>query len=409
MFRNTDGKMANTKRPALFSEEESDITEYKRIQNNGLDVYYTPDDVARRCYNAVIEECERHGITPSQYVEPAAGKGSFYNLFPADSRIGIDIIPDSAGIEKDDFISTQREFKQHAAVITNPPFGNNSDVAIEFFNKAAQFASVIGFIVPFGWRNDKTIHKKLARGWQLVRHDDLGVVTYRDPNFRAVRVNTCFQVWVNPAAKCDDIRNSVINADNGNTFGGRLSQKYETRTMGNVLTEIKRHYTLQPGEECREPGFIAKECRIIVRKRKAYDEVAPSGRKRLLLKKGDLVVGMMHTQRGLVAFNHCEEDLHSTGSHRAFAVDETYADKNYVFWALREAVMHTKKNDTVGRENYTVADILTLPLPLPPMDEQRRIIAPIVAAMAKRRAAEQALQEAEIEFATASKDYLGFL
>lgn len=184
--------------------------------------------------------------------------------------------------------------------------------------------------------------------------------------------------------------------------------KCDMKEMKDVLTLLSREYEIKPGDTCREPGFNSREHRVYVKKRKSYSEVAKSGRKRTLIKKGDLVVGMMHTQRGLVAFSDCEDDLHSTGTHRVFEVNEKVADRRYVFWVLRELVMKTRKDDTTGRENYSVEDILNLPLPLPSLPEQRKIAAAMDKAREKIRAAERALQQAEADFASAGEEHLPF-
>ncbi len=183
--------------------------------------------------------------------------------------------------------------------------------------------------------------------------------------------------------------------------------KCKMAKMGDVIEPLLRPVEITPGDICLEPGFNAREHKVFIKKRKTYAEVAKSGRKRYLIKKGDLVVGMMHLQDGLVAFSDCEDELHSTGTHRAFAVKAT-ADPRYVFWALRELVMKMKKDDTTGRENYNVGDILNLPLPLPPLAEQRKIARAMDMARENIRDAERNLAKAERDFAVAGGMHLPF-
>lgn len=192
----------------------TDIRQYQSTLNNGLDIYYTPRDVAKQCYMSFRAVCDEVGISPLQYVEPAAGTGNFYNLFPREMRVGMDLLPDCDGVVKDDFLTTTYEFQTGAAVISNPPFGKNSSTAIAFFHKAAKFASVIGFVLPVGWQNDKSLHRKLPQGWQLIKHDDLGVVNFYDPNSRPMNIPVCFQVWANPSLDCEDIRIAKQREDN---------------------------------------------------------------------------------------------------------------------------------------------------------------------------------------------------
>ena len=183
--------------------------------------------------------------------------------------------------------------------------------------------------------------------------------------------------------------------------------KCKMAKMSDVIVPLLRPVEIKPGDICREPGFNAREHKVFVKKRKNYAEVAKSGRKRFVIKKGDLVLGMMHLQDGLVAFSDCEDELHSTGTHRVFAVKET-ADRRYVFWVLRELVMKMKKDDTTGRENYNIGDILNLPLPLPSLAEQRKIAQAMDRARESIRDAERALTKAERDFAIAGGMHLPF-
>jgi len=180
-----------------------------------------------------------------------------------------------------------------------------------------------------------------------------------------------------------------------------------TKKFGDVLTHLKRPVEIKPGDVCLEPGMDKHTNSIFVKTKKRYSQVAASGRKRNKICRGDLVVGLMHTQDGLVAFSE-EEVLHATATHAPFAVDETVAHKEYVFWALREMVMNLERTDTVGREPYKIAEILALPLPLPPKSEQKEIAQKMSDARNRLRAAEIELERAKREFEKAGKTYLPF-
>lgn len=80
------------------------------------------------------------------FLEPSAGNGVFYNLFPQ-NKYGIDLNPQNDQIIKMDFFNYLVSDK-NVITIGNPPFGKNSSLAVKFFNHAAQFSNMICFIVP---------------------------------------------------------------------------------------------------------------------------------------------------------------------------------------------------------------------------------------------------------------------
>ena len=182
----------------------------------------------------------------------------------------------------------------------------------------------------------------------------------------------------------------------------------EAVKVGDLMSLAERRVEIKPGTLCLEPGFQSKEHRVYVKKRKRFGQVAASGRRRWAIRKGDLVIGLMHTQNGLIAYSESEEEMHSTGTHAAFQVDEKKVDKRYLFWTLRGILMTLERVDVVGRENFTVEEILALPFPLPPMKEQRTIGKAMDAAREKIRAAESALEKARADFSATEKRRLMF-
>ena len=174
--------------------------------------------------------------------------------------------------------------------------------------------------------------------------------------------------------------------------------------VGDVISPaVRARVEIKPDMLCLEPGFDGREHRIDVKKRKRFSQVAKSGRRRLPIEKGDLVIAMMHTQDGLIAFSESDDTLHSTGTHVPFKVDEKKVDKRYLFWTLRGILMTMERDDVVGRENFTVGEILALPFPLPPMAEQRKIGKAMDRARQKIWDAESALEKSRAAFAAAEK------
>ncbi|MEN9753227.1 MAG: hypothetical protein RL670_918, partial [Actinomycetota bacterium] len=84
-----------------------------------------------------------------------------------------------------------------AVAISNPPFGRNNSLSIPFFNKAAEYADTIAFIVPRSWRKWSVINR-LDPNFRLVEDRDLQI-DYVDAAGKHINkkraLNTCFQIW----------------------------------------------------------------------------------------------------------------------------------------------------------------------------------------------------------------------
>lgn len=164
-----------------------------RVENKSnvvLDQYYTKPMIATTCWDKYIELIPEY--TEYDYIlEPSAGTGSFFRLLPIEKRIGIDIDPKMEGITQQDFFSFTPDEKKTYIVIGNPPFGKQASVAIKFFNKCAEFADVIGFIVPRTFKR-VSVQNKLNLNFGLIHTEDLPMNECFEPN---VAAKCCFQIW----------------------------------------------------------------------------------------------------------------------------------------------------------------------------------------------------------------------
>ena len=177
----------------------------RRAEVIGLDQIYTKPAVAERCFGFLLETL---GSLPDLrhdrlfFVEPSAGEGSFLDLMPPDRRVGIDIDPQRAGIIRHDFLTWDFETAindpRQTVAVGNPPFGHRSRLAIRFFNRAAEMASTIAFVVPVQFRK-YSVHKNLRSGFQWIATMDLpspAFYTRFEPDYR---LNAEFQIWTREA------------------------------------------------------------------------------------------------------------------------------------------------------------------------------------------------------------------
>ena len=59
------------------------------IKKSNLDQFYTSKEIAIKCYQEIIDKYDSKRF--SVFLEPSAGAGSFFNLFPKSKRYGIDL------------------------------------------------------------------------------------------------------------------------------------------------------------------------------------------------------------------------------------------------------------------------------------------------------------------------------
>lgn len=160
------------------------------MNSNKLDQFYTTDSVAKKCIDIF-----NNYVNSELYdyiLEPSAGCGSFFNKLSESKRIGIDIEPKCANIQKMNFMNYTPEKNKSYVTIGNPPFGKNSSLAIQFFNKSATFSDYIAFIVPRTFKR-VSIQNKLDLYFELIYNEDLPLKPCCfTPNMSA---KCCFQIW----------------------------------------------------------------------------------------------------------------------------------------------------------------------------------------------------------------------
>lgn len=162
---------------------------------NSLDQFYTIDSVAKNCYEEIkkIIDIKKFDII----LEPSAGKGAFFKLFPINKRIGIDLDPKFSGIIKQNFFDFKYENKKYI-VIGNPPFGKGCSTAVKFFNYAANFSDIICFIIPRTFKRT-SIQNKLNLNFKLIYNNDLPIEPCCfEPKMSA---KCCFQIWKKESVK----------------------------------------------------------------------------------------------------------------------------------------------------------------------------------------------------------------
>lgn len=161
-----------------------------------LDKFYTQPEKAKECYEFLLKTLTIDD--EAEYLEPSAGNGSFLEFLP--NYVALDIKPEDDRITEQDFLKYENS-KTDFVTIGNPPFGNRSDLAVKFFNKAATMSEVIAFIVPVSFMK-WNVQKQLDNSFSLVDYFYLPFNSFLDEG-KEFGVRTIFQVWVKKDSKYD--------------------------------------------------------------------------------------------------------------------------------------------------------------------------------------------------------------
>jgi len=182
-------------------------------RKTGKEQYYTIPLIADFC----VDKIKPYIKPDSIILEPCGGKGDFIesvqNAGFKNKILSCDIEPKHDRVIKANFLEDspfQEETlnKTHLVTVTNPPFGRANSLSVKFFNEAAKYSDVIGFIIPKAWKKWSVINK-LNSNFHLVETHTLPDVCFYSEEggeFGSAYLNTIFQIW----KKEDRIRPKII-------------------------------------------------------------------------------------------------------------------------------------------------------------------------------------------------------
>jgi hypothetical protein len=158
-----------------------------------LDQFFTAPNVAADCVAYLNDKFPLAAF--SCVVEPSCGNMAFVNAlqpYCKDKLLYMDI--DSADAEhRRDFL-TYTHTHTHTLCVGNPPFGKRAQLAVNFFNHAATFSSVIAFIVPRTFRK-ASITNALALDFEMQHEKLLDANSFLFEG-KPYDVPCVFQIWV---------------------------------------------------------------------------------------------------------------------------------------------------------------------------------------------------------------------
>lgn len=193
-------------------------------KSNMLDQYFTKEEVAIKLFDktkTIISKYE-NDISDFTWLEPSAGNGTFYNLFPLNNRIGIDIHPLLPNLIEDDYLKYNLPKDEKIIVMGNPPFGHRGVVALDFINHSKE-AEYVCFILPMFFESKgKGSIKYRVDGFNLIHSERLESNSFYNPNNnKNVDVKCVFQIW-SKNHKSEEKGFSWYNSKNKEPFGDIL-------------------------------------------------------------------------------------------------------------------------------------------------------------------------------------------
>lgn len=178
----------------------------KRIVKSDLDKFYTKTELVKKLLRNF--DFTNYDLI----VDPCCGDGAFYNNIQHANKIAIDILPHIEGVITGDFltwdwtkISTHRS---RVLVVSNPPFGKQGSIAMNFIKRCSLFSDTIGFILPLSFAKP-SVKNKIPDYYHLQYEEILPEDSYLLDG-ESYSVKCVFQIW----KKSDTKRKKIKSIEN---------------------------------------------------------------------------------------------------------------------------------------------------------------------------------------------------
>ena len=181
----------------------------RRILKSDLDKFYTKLELVTSLLK---------NIDFLQYelvIDPCCGDGAFYSNINHKNKLAIDILPGIEGVIKHDFLtwnySQIKTTRDKTIVVSNPPFGKQGSLAMNFIKRSSEFSDTIAFILPLSFAKP-SVKNKIPEYYHLEYEEILPEDSYLLDG-ESYSVKCIFQIW-----KKKDIKREIIKSDEANGF-----------------------------------------------------------------------------------------------------------------------------------------------------------------------------------------------
>ena len=163
----------------------------KRILKSDLDKFYTKSELSIDLISKInIDEYD-------MIIDPCCGDGSFYNNINHRNKIAIDILPHIDNVIKHDFLtwdySNINIDRSKILVISNPPFGKQGSLSMNFIKRSSEFSDTIAFILPLSFCK-QSVKNKIPNLYHLEYEEILPDDSYLLDGV-SYSVKCVFQIW----------------------------------------------------------------------------------------------------------------------------------------------------------------------------------------------------------------------
>lgn len=186
----------------IQTQTVTQLPDYAINKSLPADSYFTSKSTADKCFDMFNSTVDTSNYT---FIEPSAGGGIFYDLMPADRRIGIELHNRSEKFIQQDYLSWYpSDMSKKYVAIGNPPFGIRGAYALAFLNRSLLFCDYVGFVLPMSFNsNGKGSNMKRVTNGHLILSQELAQEGFYSPdNKKEICVNTIFQIWKGGKGNC---------------------------------------------------------------------------------------------------------------------------------------------------------------------------------------------------------------
>lgn len=217
----------------------------RRILKSKLDKFYTKEEIAIKCISKI--DFSKYELA----IDPCCGDGSFYSNLPI-KKIGIDIEPNISNVIRHDFLTWDYKNlgidKNKIITISNPPFGKQGSLAMNFIKRSSEFSDTIAFILPLSF-SKTSVKNRIPKNYHLIYEEVLPEDSFLLDGDEYV-VKCVFQIWERKEYERKQIETitecgfSYVNSDDANISIRRVGF-YAGKASTDTSKSKQSHYFIR--------------------------------------------------------------------------------------------------------------------------------------------------------------------